>query len=254
MKQLKINTALILHIISIVITFESLFMLFAVVVSFIYKENVFTDLSHTFMITFLLGVALNLITKKQRQVEPSLRESFIIVTLAWVVMALVGTLPYLLTGSIPNFTNAFFESISGFTTTGSSILADIEALPKSVLFWRAETHWIGGMGIIVLVVAIMPFLKINGIYLFYSEVSSVATEKVSTRIRKVARRLWLIYMGLTFAETIILWIGGMSLFDAICHSFATIATGGFSTKNDSLASFSPFIQYTVTFFYAAFGN
>ena len=248
MKHLKINIALILHIISIVITFESLFMLFAVIVSFIYKESVSTDLSHTFMITFVLGIALNLLTKRQRQVEPSLRESFIIVTLAWVVMALVGTLPYLLTGSIPNFTNAFFESISGFTTTGSSILADIEALPKSVLFWRAETHWIGGMGIIVLVVAIMPFLKINGIYLFYSEVSSVATEKVSTRIRKVARRLWLIYMGLTFAETIILWIGGMSLFDAICHSFATIATGGFSTKNDSLASFSPFIQYTVTFF------
>ncbi|WP_321348735.1 TrkH family potassium uptake protein [uncultured Draconibacterium sp.] len=248
MKQLKINTALILHIISIVITFESLFILLTVLVSFIYKEQVFSDLIYTFLITFILGVVLNLITKKQRQVEPSLRESFIIVTLAWVVMALVGTLPYLLTGSIPNFTNAFFESISGFTTTGSSILADIEALPKSVLFWRAETHWIGGMGIIVLVVAIMPFLKINGIYLFYSEVSSVATEKVSTRIRKVARRLWLIYMGLTFAETIILWIGGMSLFDAICHSFATIATGGFSTKNDSLASFSPFIQYTVTFF------
>ncbi|WP_319479339.1 potassium transporter TrkG [uncultured Draconibacterium sp.] len=248
MKHLKINIALILHIISIVITFESLFMLFALIVSFIYKESVFTDLSHTFLITFVLGVALNLLTKKQRHVEPSLRESFIIVTLAWVVMALVGTLPYLLSGSIPNFTNAFFESISGFTTTGSSILADIEALPKSILFWRAETHWIGGMGIIVLVVAIMPFLKINGIYLFYSEVSSVATEKVSTRIRKVARRLWLIYLGLTFSETIILWIGGMSLFDAICHSFATIATGGFSTKNDSLAGFSPFIQYTVTFF------
>lgn len=248
MKHLKINTALIVHIISIVITFESLFILFAVLVSFLNKERILSDLMHTFLTTLSLGIVLNLATRKQRHVEPSLRESFIIVTLAWFVMALVGTLPYLLTGSIPNFTNAFFESISGFTTTGSSILADIEALPKSILFWRAETHWIGGMGIIVLVVAIMPFLKINGIYLFYSEVSSVATEKVSTRIRKVARKLWLIYMGLTFTETVILWIGGMSFFDALCHSFATIATGGFSTKNDSLASFSPFIQYTVTFF------
>ncbi|HYQ58141.1 MAG TPA: potassium transporter TrkG, partial [Draconibacterium sp.] len=151
MKQLKINTALILHIISIVITFESLFMLLAVFVSFLYKERIFTDLAHTFLITLIIGIETNLLTRKQRHVEPSLRESFIIVTLAWIVMALVGTLPYLLTGSIPNFTNAFFESISGFTTTGSSILADIEALPKSVLFWRAETHWIGGMGIIVLV-------------------------------------------------------------------------------------------------------
>ena len=181
MKHLKINIALILHIVSLVITFESLFMLFAVFVAFLYKESICSDLMHIFLITFILGIALNQLTKGQRHVEPSLRESFIIVTLAWVVMALVGTLPYLVTDSIPNFTNAFFESISGFTTTGSSILANIEALPKGVLFWRAETHWIGGMGIIVLVVAVMPFLKINGIYLFYSEVSSVAPEKVSTR-------------------------------------------------------------------------
>lgn len=248
MKYLKINIALILHIISIVITFESLFMLFAVFVSFIYHEDISSDLVKTFLYVCISGISMNILTRKQRHIEPSLRESFIIVTLAWIVMALVGTLPYLLSGSIPNFTNAFFESISGFTTTGSSILNDIESLPKSILFWRAETHWIGGMGIIVLVVAIMPFLKINGIYLFYSEVSSVTTEKISTRIQKVARQLWLIYLGLTITETVVLTIGGMSLFDAICHSFATIATGGFSTKNDSLAGFSPFIQYTVTFF------
>ena len=142
----------------------------------------------------------------------------------------------------------FFESFSGFTTTGSSILADIEALPKSILFWRSETHWIGGMGIIVLVVAIMPFLKIHGIYLFYSEASNVDNEKISTRIRKVARNLWLIYMGLTVAEIIFLSIGGMPLFDSVCHSFATVATGGFSTKNDSIAGYSPYIQYVITFF------
>ena len=163
-------------------------------------------------------------------------------------MGLVGTIPYLLTHSIPSFTNAFFESFSGFTTTGSSILSDIEALPKSILFWRAETHWIGGMGIIVLVIAIMPFLKIHGLYLFYSEASSIDNDKMSTRITKVARNLWFIYLGLTVSEILFLCLGGMSFFDSVCHAFATVATGGFSTKNDSIASFSPYIQYVITVF------
>jgi len=248
MKTSKISLPLILHFVSIVVTFESLFMLLAVFVSFYYHETIALRLLFTFIGTLLFGVVLNIITRKQRYIEPSKRESFTIVSLGWIIMGLVGTLPYLTTQSIPQFTNAFFESISGFTTTGSSILADIEALPKSILFWRAETHWIGGMGIIVLVIAIMPFLKINGIYLFYSEISSVANEKVSTRIRNIARNLWLIYMGLTFIEMLLLWIGGMPFFDSICHSFATVATGGFSTQNDSIAGYSPFIQYVIAFF------
>jgi len=202
----------------------------------------------TFLATAAFGILLNAATRKYRRVEPSIRESFVIVTFSWLTMGLVGTLPYITTASIPDFTNAFFESVSGFTTTGSSILSDIEALPKSILFWRAETHWIGGMGIIVLVVAIMPFLKMNGIYLFYSEASSVDNEKMYTRMRYVARNLWFIYLGLTGIETLLLWAGGMTFFDSVCHSFATIATGGFSTKNDSLAGYSPYIQYVVTIF------
>ncbi|MFV0268019.1 MAG: TrkH family potassium uptake protein [Draconibacterium sp.] len=248
MKRSKINSALLLHFISIVMVFESLFMLMAVGVSFYYKEEIAFKMLLSFALTFVSGVALNVLTRRERYHEPSIRESFVIVCMAWVIMGLVGTIPYQLTNSIPSFTNAFFESFSGFTTTGSSILADIEALPKSILFWRSETHWIGGMGIIVLVVAIMPFLKIHGIYLFYSEASNVDNEKISTRIRKVARNLWLIYMGLTVAEIIFLSIGGMPLFDSVCHSFATVATGGFSTKNDSIAGYSPYIQYVITFF------
>uniref|UniRef100_UPI003217DE83 TrkH family potassium uptake protein n=1 Tax=uncultured Draconibacterium sp. TaxID=1573823 RepID=UPI003217DE83 len=248
MKTSKISLALILHFVSLVVAFESLFMLLAVAVSFYYRESVASHFLLTFIGTLLFGVLLNILTRKQRYIEPSKRESFVIVSLGWVIMGLVGTLPYLTTQSIPEFTDAFFESISGFTTTGSSILADIEALPKSILFWRAETHWIGGMGIIVLVVAIMPFLKINGIYLFYSEISSVANEKISTRIKIIARNLWLIYLGLTLIETILLWLGGMPLFDSVCHSFATIATGGFSTQNDSIAGYSPYIQYIIAFF------
>ncbi len=248
MLKRKINIGLILHLISIVMVFESLFLLAAVIISFANKEAITTQITMAFATVFSLGVVLNLLTRKHHKVEPSLRESVLIVTLSWLALGLFGTFPYLFTHSITTFTDAFFESISGFTTTGSSILTDIEALPKSILFWRAETHWIGGMGVIVLVIAIMPFLKINGIHLFYSETSNVANEKVSARIRKVARNLWLVYVGLTFIEVFFLLLGGMSLFDSVCHSFATIATGGFSTKNTSIAGFSPYIQYVITLF------
>ena len=248
MIKAKINFFLLLHFVSLVMVFESIFILFSVVVALIYKESTVTNLFYTFLVTLIGGIILNILTKKQRGEEPTRKESFIIVSISWVILGLVGTVPYLVTQSIPHFTNAFFESISGFTTTGSSILSDIEALPKSILFWRAETHWIGGMGIIVLVVAIMPFLQINGIYLFYSEISSVTDEKISTKIRYAARNLWLVYIGLTAIETLLLYIGKMPLFDSICHSFATVATGGFSTQNDSIAGYSPYIQYVITIF------
>lgn len=223
-------------------------MLGAIIVSVIYHENVTHNLFHAFGITFVSGILLYFLTRKQRHVEPNRHESVFIVTFGWFILGIFAALPYLFTQAIPNFTNAFFESVSGITTTGASILTDIESLPKSILFWRAETHWIGGMGIIVLVIAIMPFLQIHGIYLYYSEISNVAEEKVSSRIRQTARNLWLIYVGLTIIEIIVLTLGKMPLFDSICHSFATIATGGFSTQNDSISGYSPFIQYVITFF------
>jgi len=248
MFKAKINPTLILHFVSIVIAFESLFMFLAVLVSSIYRETITFQLFSTAFALFIVGILINVLTKHKRKVEPTRAESFFIVSISWFVLGLIGTIPYLVTRSIPNFTNAFFESISGFTTTGSSILSDIEALPKSILFWRAETHWIGGMGIIVLVVAIMPFLNINGINLFYSEASSVSDEKITTKIRYAARNLWLVYVGLTILEILFLSIGKMPFFDSVCHSFATIATGGFSTKNDSIAGYSPYIQYIITLF------
>ena len=248
MNHSKINSLLLLHFVSLVMVFESIFMLAAVVLSYVYHETIAGKMLLAFASTLLSGGTINILTYRQRHHEPNIRESFIIVSLGWIVMGLVGTIPYLLTRSIPAFTNAFFESFSGFTTTGSSILSDIEALPKSILFWRAETHWIGGMGIIVLVIAIMPFLKIDGIYLFYSEASSIDNDKISTRITTVARKLWLIYLGLTGIEIVLLVVGGMPLFDSVCHAFATVATGGFSTKNDSIAGYSPYIQYVITVF------
>ncbi|MEZ5104873.1 MAG: potassium transporter TrkG [Draconibacterium sp.] len=246
--RLRTNYVIILHFISIVMVFESLLILLPIIVSLIYREGIALELLASSVTILIPGLLLNIITRRFRNIEPRRKESIIIVSIGWFILGLFGTFPYLFTGAIPNFTNAFFESISGFTTTGSSILADIEALPKSVLFWRAETHWIGGMGIIVLVVAIMPFLNITGMYLYQSETSSAAEERVAVRIRYVARNLWLVYIGFTFAEIILLTLGKMSLFDSICHSFATVATGGFSTKNDSVAGYSPYVQYVVMLF------
>lgn len=223
-------------------------MLLATLISILYHESITLKFFLTFVATCSFGILLNVLTRKQRGEEPTRNESFLIVTLGWLILGLVGALPYLVTHAILGFVNAFFESISGFTTTGSSILADIESLPKSILFWRAETHWIGGMGIIVLVVAIMPFLKIHGVSLFYSEISSVTNEKVSTKVKYAARNLWIIYVGLTFLEVVLLVLGRMPLFDSVCHSFATIATGGFSTQNDSIAGYSAYIQYVIILF------
>ena len=244
----KINFFIVLHIISIIILFEGIFMLPTLGVSIYHHEKVLKMLFYSILTTFMVGGLLYLITWKFRHTEPAVRESLVIASFGWIFLALIGCFPYLFTGTIPHFANAYFESMSGFTTTGSSILVNIEALPKSILLWRSLTHWIGGMGIIVLVVAVMPSLKVNGLQLFSSEASVVVDEKIATKIRYVARNIWLIYLAFTIIETILLTLGGMPLFDSICHSFATVATGGFSTKNTSITDYSPYIQYVIMVF------
>lgn len=247
-KRSKINVLLILHIISFIILFEGLFMIVALLISWHDHETILKHLLESIGVTLGSGLFFYFISWNSRRAEPGNRESLIIVTVGWVFLAFFGSLPYLFTQTIPHFFDAFFESMSGFTTTGSSILNDIEVLPRSILFWRSETHWIGGMGIIVLVVAIMPLLKVYGGQLFNLEASVVVEEKFSTKVRYVARNIWMIYVGLTFVETVLLTFGGMDLFDAVCHSFATVATGGFSTKNTSIAEYSPYIQYVIMIF------
>ena len=159
-------------------------------------------------------------------------------------------LPYLFTGTIPSITNAFFETLSGYSTTGSSILTDIEAMPKGILFWRSATHWIGGMGIIVLTIAILPLLGIGGMQLFMAEAPGPSADKLHPRITDTAKRLWLIYVSLTFAEFFLLKVAGMTWFDAINHAMATVSTGGFSTKNASLSYWNamPMVQYVIILF------
>lgn len=200
-------------------------------------------------ITVACGVILLQVTKRGLTHELSKRDGYLIVVLGWLSMSLFGTLPYLTTGAISNFTDAFFETLSGFSTTGATILTDIEAVDKSILFWRSLTQWIGGMGIIVLAVAVLPILGIGGMQLFVAEAPGISPDKLQPRIKETAKRLWYIYLGLTFTETLALWASGMSFFDAINHGLTTMATGGFSTHNNNIAAFSsPLIQYIIIFF------
>ncbi len=224
-------------------------MLLSTLVSLIYQDGVTFQLFLAGITTLVVGV-LSMIFTRHHKKEMNKREGYIVVTFGWIVMSLVGTLPYILTESIPSFTNAFFETMSGYTTTGASILNDIEAVPKGVLFWRSMTHWIGGMGIIVLAIAILPLLGIGGMQLFAAEAPGPSADKLHPRITDTAKRLWLIYFGYTAAQTVLLSAAGMSFFDAINHSMCTLSTGGFSTKNASVAYWNgePIIQYIIILF------
>ena len=177
------------------------------------------------------------------------REGYLIVSLSWVFMTVFGAIPYLISGTIPFLPDAIFETVSGFTTTGATILVDIEAMPAGILLWRSMTQWIGGLGIIVLTVAIFPLLGIGGIELFVAESPGPTSDKLHPRIRETAKRLWFVYVGLTFLLILLYNVEGMSFFDAVNHALTTMATGGFSTKNASMAYFTnPAIQYTAVLF------
>ena len=225
------------------------FMILAAVVSGIYDDGATLDITLAAVVTMLVGVLAMFYTRNHKK-EVKRKEGYIIVTFGWLVMSASGMLPYLFSGAIPDVTNAFFETISGYTTTGASVVDDIEALPEGILLWRSLTHWIGGMGIIVLAIAILPLLGIGGMQLFAAEAPGPSGDKLHPRITDTAKRLWLIYFGYTMAETLLLKLAGMSFFDAINHSLATLSTGGFSTKNASMAYWNdqPLIQYIVILF------
>ena len=246
---MKLNYKIIFHFLGLLLLFNGGFMLLSALVSLIYEDGVTFQIFLAGILTLVVGVIGMLFTRNHKK-EMNKREGYIVVAFGWVIMSLSGTLPYVLTESIPSFTNAFFETMSGYTTTGASILNDIEAIPKGVLFWRSTTHWIGGMGIIVLAIAILPLLGIGGMQLFAAEAPGPSADKLHPRITDTAKRLWLIYFGYTAAETLLLKLAGMSFFDAINHSMATLSTGGFSTKNASVAYWNgaPVIQYIIILF------
>lgn len=246
---MKLNYKIIFHFLGLLLLFNGGFMLLSSLVSFLYKDGVSFQIFLAGITTLIVGVLSMIFTRRHKK-EMNKREGYIVVTFGWVIMSLSGTLPYVFTDSIPSFTNAFFETMSGYTTTGASILNDIEAVPKGVLFWRSLTHWIGGMGIIVLAIAILPLLGIGGMQLFAAEAPGPSADKLHPRITDTAKRLWLIYFGYTAAETLLLSVAGMSFFDAINHALCTLSTGGFSTKNASIAHWNaqPIIQYIIILF------
>ncbi len=256
----KINLNAIFKITGLLLVIEGLFMLSCLGFSAWYSPVsistlLFFNPSHDFLPLLasgiaicLIGLVLWLLNRRLDQNSIGKREGYIIVSLAWIIISLFGAIPFVLSGTTSNYTDAFFETMSGFTTTGSSIFTDIEGLPKGILFWRSMTHWIGGMGIIVLSLAILPILGIGGMQLFVAEVPGITPDKIHPRITQTAKRLWLIYVLFTLLQTVLLMFGGMNLFDSLCHAFGTMATGGFSTKNNSAAGFSPYIQYILIIF------
>ncbi len=183
------------------------------------------------------------------------REGFFAVVVGWIIISVMGSIPFVLSGYIPRLTDAFFETMSGFTTTGASIVENIDSFPRGLLFWRSMTHWLGGMGIIVLALSFLPGVGIGGMHLFDAESPGISIDKVSPRIYQTARRIWGVYLFFTLLEMVMLMAGGMSWFDSICHSFSTMATGGFSTKQESIAAYhSPYIEYIITLFMIIAGS
>ncbi|PKQ64990.1 potassium transporter [Labilibaculum filiforme] len=243
-----IKHKIILNILGKLLVGESLFLFLSLLVSLIYQEPDSMAFVKSILITFTVG-GMSYMLSKGAGKDLGKREGYIIVSIVWVVFSIFGCLPYLFSGAIPSVTDAFFETMSGFTTTGSSILNNIEELPHGILFWRSLTQWMGGMGIIVMFLAILPTLGIGGRELFIAEVPGPAPDKLAPRIRETARNLWGLYILFTLAETILLFVGGMTFFDAINHSLTTMATGGYSTKQASAGFFtSAYLQYVMIFF------
>ncbi|MEM1137326.1 MAG: TrkH family potassium uptake protein [Bacteroidota bacterium] len=245
---MRFNFKIIVSIVGLLLIINGLFMLLCLPFSIYFGESDWKALLVAGILTYIVGFVCWFRYKDSKNKELKKRDGYIIVTLGWLTMSAFGALPYIFSGAIPNYTDAFFETISGYSTTGASILTDIESVHKGILFWRSLTQWIGGMGIIVLTVAILPFLGIGGMQLFVAEAPGITPDKLKPRIQATAKRLWLVYLGITALECILLMLGNMTFYDALNHSLTTMATGGFSTKNTSAADFSPYVQYIITFF------
>ena len=236
----------ILNIVGILILFLGMSMIFPLFFGLYYHDQSVLPLTKAMVITIAAGLSLFVFFRKAKVEHISHREGMAIVAIGWVAIGFFGAIPFYLGTEFNTFMDAFFESVSGFTTTGSSILTDIEAVSKGLLFWRSFIQWLGGMGIIVLSVAILPFLGVGGMQLYKAEVPSPVPDKLKPRIRDTATTLWKVYALISLAEVALLMIGGMTLYDALCHAFTTMPTGGFSTKNASIA------HYDSTYFDAVF--
>jgi len=243
-----VSVRFILKILGAMIFFFGLSMLAPMIVALLYGDGDFSAIALSAIVTVGFGGALVLIFKKERK-EIGIREGFFIVAAGWFLAGLFGGLPYYFAEIFPSFTDCAFESISGLTTTGATVLTSIEDKPHGLLFWRALTHWLGGMGIILLGIAILPLLGVGGMQLFKAEVPGPTADKIKPRVAETAKTLWAVYVLITAAEVVMLMLGGMGWFDAVCHSFATLATGGFSTRNLSIESYnSVYFDFVIAIF------
>lgn len=241
------RSQIILRYVGLVLLFNALFLLISCLISGFHADSAFFPLLYTALISALFGIFPLIFVPSTKEI--SNKEGFTIVILSWLLSCLVGVIPYIMWGGEFSFTNAWFESVSGYTTTGSSIITDIEALPLGLLFWRSATHWIGGIGIIIFVLAVLPSMGKPAMILYRTEMSSLAVDNFHYRTRKTLQILVVIYVGLTLLETVSLLLCGMNLFDAVTHSFATIATGGFSPRNLSIGYYkSPAVEVVIIVF------
>jgi len=237
------------HVVGIVLLIAALFMVPPCIISVLSGGKDSIAFAGSFAVTMVAGLALSVPRSSGKREELRHREGFVVVTVSWALVSLFGALPYLFGGTFGSFTDAYFEAMAGFTTTGASVLRDIEGEPHGILFWRSLTQWIGGMGIVLFSLAVLPMLGGGGMQLFKAEVPEITVDKLRPRIVDTAKALWYIYTVLTVLAAVMFMAGGMDLFDAVCHSFTTLATGGFSTKNSSLAFYnSPFIEFVAAFF------
>lgn len=239
---------IIFRIMGLLLFIEAIFLTASVAVALYYDEKIINELLASIATMVGTGSVLTFLCHG-RERNISRKDGYVVVTLCWIVFSLFGSLPYMLSGYIPDFTDAFFETMSGFSTTGATILQDIEALPKSLLFWRMMTHWVGGLGIVFFTVAVFPIFGLSDINLFAAESVGPMRAKLHPRISVTARWILTIYIGLTLMAAVAMYLAGMGKFDALCHSMSTIATGGFSTKQESIAAFnSPAVDYVTALF------
>lgn len=246
------NRRMVLYVVGKVVMVEGGLMLLPLITALIYKEAVAVSIAVSIAFALISGFLLTKIFKPGLKTIYA-KEGFVITALSWLALSAVGALPFFISGEIPSYVDAFFETVSGFTTTGASILTDVESMSKGLLMWRSFTHWVGGMGVLVFVMAIIPSISDRSIHLLRAEVPGPVVGKIVPKIRQTTRILYIIYIVLTLAEVVFLLFGGMSLFEALIHAFGTAGTGGFSSRALSIGAYSPYIQWVVGIFMLAFG-
>jgi trk system potassium uptake protein TrkH len=251
---MNINWKFVLKIVGLIITLESLFMFLSAAVSAYFRERDISAILWSASITFVCGLSILLLTDFRKKVRIfGKKESYLSVTLSWILFAFFGALPFYIGNIVPSFTDAFFESASGITTTGASVLTDIDNVPRGILFWRSLTQWLGGMGIIVFSLALLPLLGGEAAQLFDAESTGLTHDKFQPRVAQMAKRLWGIYLLITFLAIFLLWLGPMGLYDAVCHGITTVSTGGFSTKQSSILYWNSSYTEMVTILFMIVG-